>query len=150
MIILVKYPSGEISNIGQNFYGDKVVGPEEDVCKAKPLFEIGMDPKYVVPSRIDNISVFGDVCSFVLKEGVMFLRVPKGEVIGNLLCHNLAQAVCSKISDGRSKDGALKCANIGLTFYDAVTCVWPGALKRFQDQNVNFDKLGFGNFTIGA
>jgi hypothetical protein len=59
MIILVKYHSGELTSIGQNYYGGKVVGSEEDVCKAKSMFELPVDQKPVVPTYFNNIKVFG-------------------------------------------------------------------------------------------
>jgi hypothetical protein len=150
MIILVKYPSGELSNIGQNLYGDKVVGPEEDICKAKPLWELPVSPKIVVPAVIENIEVFGDRCMYREEFGKVFLKVRKGEIIGRLYCDHLLQAICSRISDGRSNDGSLKCPNLGVTFYNAVSCLWIESLKRFQGQDIEYDKLGFGNATIGG
>lgn len=148
MIILVKYHSGELSNIGQNLYGDKVAGPEEDICKAKPLWEIPVDPAMRVPARISNIKVFGDDCMYIEDSGKKFNKVRKGEILGKIHCEHYKPAICSRIVDGTSNDGALKCANLGLTFYNAVTCIWLQSKKRFQDQDIDYDKLGLGNVTI--
>jgi hypothetical protein len=107
MIILVKYPSGEFTNIGQNFYGASVVGPEEDVCKARPMFELPVDPKFRVPTHFNNIEVFGDRCIYDEEPGKVFMKIRKGEIVGRISCEHLKEAICSKIADGTSRDREL-------------------------------------------
>jgi hypothetical protein len=138
-----------LRDIGQNFYGDKLVELEQDVCKAKPMFELPVDPKFVVPTHFNNIEVFGDRCIYDEEPGKVFMKIRKGEIVGRIICEHLKEAICSKISNGRSNDGALKCANLGVTFYNAVSCVWPNALERFQEQDIDWDKMGLTNVTIG-
>jgi hypothetical protein len=145
MILIVKYPSGEYTNIGQNMYGDRAVGPEPDICKAKPLFELPVSSKIMVHQIFKDLKVFGDDCNYIELEGKLWASTKMGDFIGTLQCRNYKDAICSKISDGK-KAGELKCPNIGVSFFNAVTCVWKDSLLRYP--TISYEKLGFGNGTI--
>jgi len=146
MIILVKYPSGELTNIGQQFIGDKVLGPEPDVCKAKPMFEFPINNKDMVSVNLLNLKVFGDLCDYHEYGGKRWAKTPKGDIIGSLTCKNYLTARCSKISDG--KTGEIKCANIGVSFFNAVSCVWLENVRRYP--TIEYGDLGFENVTLGG